>query len=785
MLKNYIKIAIRNLLKNKVFSVINIFGLALGLCCTILIGLWVIDEYAVNRFHSKGDRLYMVVAEIQLSEHAQYWTNTPGILAKTIESDVSGVEEAIKVSHNESNLILVGEKNYKERGRFVDPEFLKVFDFPLASGDQDKALEHLNNIVLSHELAEKFFPGEEAMGKTIVMEDMGEKEPYTVTGVLEKLPKANTLQFDYLVSYEKFLSKRPWNTDWGNYNDMTFVLLQENANYKNVSSQTQDLITKYQEESRTVLHLYPYQDIYLKSDFSKGLEEGGRIVYVRIFTIVGIIVLLIACINFMNLSTARAGKRAKEVGVRKATGAYKSYLVTQFLGESVFITFIALLVAITLSDLLIPYFNQLTDKELFMPYREPLFVGSLLSLTLVVGLIAGMYPALRLSSFKPASVLKGAQHSGKSLSGIRRVLVIVQFATSIIFIIATIVVYTQLQFVMNKDLGINKENILYHIGYGLEGKSEAYKHDLKAIPGVKSVAFTNSSPLSIGNTTYSPSWDGKGEDSEAYFHVIQTDRDVLEAFDITLIEGKGFPEKVDTAQAAFIINEEAAKVMGMEEPVGENLSVWGNSGKIIGVVKDFHHQSLFKGIEPVIIYYNPANAWMSFVSIDGHNVSETVEAIGEVYKKYEDEHPFEYRFVEEAYQSAYQSVETAGSLTNIFAIIAIIVSGMGLFGLSSYMTEQRKKETGIRKVFGASILQLLALFSRDLLKLVGISILISLPVAWYFVDNWLQGFAFKVELSWLPFLIAAAFATFIALITVSYHTIKTARANPVKSLRYE
>jgi ABC-type antimicrobial peptide transport system permease subunit len=787
MIKNLFKIAFRNLLKSKTFSLINILGLAFGLCCALLISLWVIDEYSIDNYHTKKDKIFSVIAGFESTSGWQYWDNTPGPLAEVLKKDISGIETVVRLTHPSQKLFKQEHQNFEEWGVSSDVDFFEVFDFPLIQGDAKTALSEPSNIVISKELADKLFPNANAFNQTITINDWGDDFEYKITGVLEEIPDQSTLKFDFITSYEAYLNKRPWNAKWDNYNDRTFVLLEDNVDQSNVSNQIVDLISKNhtsKEADNAQLFLYAFKDMYLQANLSKGLDAEGRIVYVRIFSIIALVILLIACINFMSLSTARAGKRAKEVGVRKATGATRKSLIWQFLGESVFISIISGALAITMSDLLMVFFNQLTGKSLQVPYTDITFMMSTIGLCVFTGVLAGIYPAIYLSGFNPSKVLKGAVNDGKSLSGFRRVLVIAQFSMSITFVITTMIVYSQLQFVLNKDLGLNKENLLYHDLNAIMGNREAYRNEILQIPGVASMSSTSSSPLNIGNTTSFIEWKGKEDGEEIYFHVIQTDQYFVETFGATLLEGNGYSQQSDSTVFQVLINEEAAQVMFLEDPIGARLKVWGLDAEVVGLVKDYHHQRLDKEIDPIIMLNRTKETWRNYIAING-DVNNVIKEIGEVYGNFETNYPFDYGFIDEQYAKTYSRVDTMGKLSNIFAFVTIFVSCLGLFGLASYMTEQRKKETGIRKVMGASVFGLTTMFTRSFLGLILISFIISAPIAWYLASQWLSDFAFKIELGVQPFIIGGLSAMIISVATVSYHTIKVAIANPVDSLKYE
>lgn len=788
MLKNYILIAFRNLLKNKVFSLINIFGLAFGLTCSILISLWIWDEMSFNKFHQNRDSIYKVVVDMGFSSgSSQIWQTTQAPLGPALLDEVPEVADFTRVTFSQSLLFQRENIKFKERGYFVDTSFIKIFNFPLLEGDKDNALKELKNIVISKKLARKYFEGESAIGKTISITN-NEKQDFVVSGVLKEIPSQSTLQFDYLILFDEYQRTRPWRKHWGNFNLSTFIQLRADASRETVEEKIANFLTTHKDdEENTELFLHSLNDLHLKSDFSRGREPTGRIQYVKLFSIVSGIILLIACINFMNLSTARSGKRAREVGIRKVSGAIRAHLIAQFLGESLIVAFVSAGLGLTIADLLLPAFNLLTSKNIIMPYNNGLFILSLFMISIITGLLAGSYPAIYLSSFNPVKALGKQIKSGKSLGGMRRFLVIFQFVLSIVLIIGTIILRTQIDYIKNKDLGLKKDNIIYFsTREPITSKMDVFKNKLLEHPEIKSVSFANQSPISVGNMTSDPEWDGKLEGDDINFHVIQSDHEFVSTFDIEILEGQDLPEKFEPEYNYLLVNEEAVRMMGMEDPIGQRLSFWDeNPSEIVGVVKDFHHQSLFSPIEPVIIKLNPPSTWQVFIRIETENPEGIIASIEKIHNEFEQEYPFEYRFLDQQFERTYRSVSTAGNLAYIFAFLAIFVSCLGLFGLSSYMAEQRTKETGIRKVMGASVSNLVIMFSKDFLVLVILSIVIAVPVAWYLSDYWLSDFTYRIGLQTSPFLIGGVIAIIIAMVTVSFQTIKAATANPVDSLRYE
>lgn len=787
MLKNYLKVAIRNLLKQKVFSFINIVGLAFGLCCAILISLWIFDELSYDKFHKKIDRLYITVAETIIGGESVYWANTPALVGPVVADNIAGIEATCRMTWPGKRLIRYENEKVEPGGLYVDSAFFELFTFPLAKGDITSALNDPYSIVITKKVAQGLFGNDDPIGENVTVTDNDQEEQLKVTGVLEDIPDQSILEFDYLIPFENYAAKR--QLVWGNYNESLFLLLEEGADISTIKKEMKHFIRDHRDLSEDQeygrLWLYPFSRGWLESDFSEGLENpGGRIEYVRIFSVVAIIIIVIACVNFMNLSTAKAGQRAKEVGIRKTTGARRGMLIFQFLSESVIIACISMVLAVTLADISMPLFNSMVEKNLSIPYHQPEFILVVTGAAILVGLLAGSYPALYISGFQPVQILKGAKHKSRSFGGIRRILVVFQFGLSIILISGTIIIYQQIQYVLDKDLGISKSNILSHRLNNVKSKKDAYMQEVKALEGVASVATSDHSPLTIGNSTWGVDWPGKGENN-IMFHVIRTDEHFVETFDVELKAGNDFKYHRNDSISNYMLNEKAVKHMGLEDPVGQEITVWGSKGKVVGVVEDFHHQDLFKTIDPVIISQSFNSTYFANIKLTGKEVQKTIGKIGDIYSKYDETYPFHYNFIDQQLTKSYDQVITAGHLANVFAIVAIFISCLGLFGLTAYMTEQRTKETGIRKVFGASIFSLTTMFSKDFLKLVLFAFAAGVPVAYYLIRQWLAGFAFKIDMGMGPFILAGLSAVLIALLTVSYNTIKAAMANPVDSLKQE
>ncbi|ELR71850.1 ABC transporter, permease protein [Fulvivirga imtechensis AK7] len=793
MLKNFYKIAYRNLLRNSLFSIINILGLAFGLACFLLVTLWIWDELKYDQFHVKGEHIYKVFGELKNEGEAQIMPYSPSALAQPIVEKLPEVNNLTRVFPAET-VIASDNAKFLESGIYADSSFFSIFSFPLQEGTVQHLFSEPGTILISHQLAQKYFPGESALGKSLsIVTPDNEKMDCKVSGVLAKIPRQSSLQFDFVMNYQWFEEKyRPWwsslRSQWAytNFNVTTYMKVAPEADVQRLNEKLGTFINDYTGlESDDALFVYPFSKLYLHSDFSQGRAPTGRIQYIRLFSIIAIVILLIACINFMNLSTARAGRRAKEVGLRKTVGAGKGQLLTQFLAESFIIVLISMAIAVTLTDILLPGFNVLTEKHLSIPFGSTSFLLVVMSLTVFTTILAGSYPALYLSSFNPAKILKSANHQRGGLTLFRKWLVIIQFTLSITFIVYAVVVYRQIEYLQNKDLGIQKENIVHHFLRGIKVHKDAYKNELLNISGIEAVSFTEHHPFNISNGNRHVMWKGKPENALIYFNVMQVDGGFMETFGTELLQGSNFPHHYSgNSDRYFIINEAAADAMMAGEPIGMELQVWGNNGKVVGLVKDFHHQSLEKQIEPVILVFNPEEVWCAFIRIGTGNPS-VLSDIQTVYAKYEKEYAFDYSFVADQYSKSYNDVVTMGKLSNIFSVVAIVISCLGLFGLSVFMAEQRTKETGIRKVLGADELSIVWLFSSDFLKLVSLAFIVASPLAWLCTDSWLSHYAYRTEIGVMPFVLAGTLAASIALLTVSFNTFKAALANPVDSLKYE
>ncbi|WP_266203024.1 ABC transporter permease [Pontibacter kalidii] len=785
MIKNYLKMAYRNLMRHKVFSLINVSGLALGMTCSILILLWVKDELSIDQFHADLDNLYRVM-EVQSYPGSDNFTTdaTPGPLAEALEAEFPEVKHAVRsTTWPWQQLFAYGDKSLKVNGRYTDPEFFEAFTFPLLYGDARTVLSQPHSVVISETVARQFFDSpEEAMGKLFKINN---GQSYKVTGVMQDVPKNSTMQFDYVMPVDDWINSpgSEWLHEWGNNALRTFLQLQPGTDIAAFNEKIKPFIKKHDKESTTEVFVQPVADMYLYGDFREGKQ--GFIERVRLFSVVAVFILVIACINFMNLATARSSKRAKEVGVRKAIGASKGSLVRQFMVESVLMAFLALFLAVNLAGMLLPDFNDLTGKYISLDFSDPTLVLLLLGVALLTGILSGSYPAFFLSSFDPAKVLKGTVKVGNRVSGVREGLVVFQFILSALLIISTLVAYLQLNYIRTKNIGLDRENLVYvPLEGALRDRYDVVKRELQNTPGVLHVTASDQLPISVGNSTGGIEWKGKDPNANILFSVMSVGYDFVETMDVKLLEGRTFSREFGTDTASFIINKEAARLMQMQDPVGQWLK-WSIEGRVIGVIDNFHSASMHMPTQPLILRLHPDSDNLLFARLEAGQTRQALAALEKIVKRHNPAYPFEYHFLDEDFEKMYKAEAIMGQLTKYFAGIAIFISCLGLFGLALFTAEQRTKEIGVRKVLGASVTSIVYLLSKDFLKLVLIANVIALPLGWYLMTNWLNDYADRTELSWWIFAAAFIATIIIAIVTLSFHAIKTAVANPVNSLRTE
>ncbi len=786
MLQNYLSIALRNLQKNRLFSLLNLLGLAFGISCSLLILLWVNDEMGYDQFHEKRDRLYKI-RENQFYSDGNIFTflSTPGPMAPFIKEKFPEIERATRQTWTVSNVFQSGDKSFFEEGLYVDPDFLQMFSFPFISGDPNTALDKTQSVVLTRKMAEKYFGDENPVGQLMVMNST---ESFEVTGVMENVPANSSIEFDYLLPFQGFWeANMRWLDRWGNNNIRTNILLTEGTDPAVFAEKLRYEIKEHVPESNTELIIQPFADAYLYGKWEEGKLTGGRIEYVRIFFIVAIFILVIASINFMNLSTAQAARRAKEVGLRKVVGAVPWQLLLQFIGESMLITVLSSAIALAVVTLLMPYYNVLTGKELSFDLlnRETILMFSLV--VLGTGLLAGSYPALFISRFQPSKVLKGQLDTGRSAAGFRKALVVTQFSLSIFLIICTTVVYRQMEFTMDRDIGMDREDVFFMRMRGeMFSKLETVRNELLADPSIKDVSAASQLPIDVHNSTGNVQWEGKDPDTEILFSEVAVDYEFFQTMKMTLLEGRSFDRNIIADSSNFIVNEVAASKFGFEGPIaGREIEMWGKKGIIVGVVKNFNFGSLHSKIEPLIMHLGIQNANLLLVKAASGRVTEAIAGLEQVAKKYSPAYPFRYEFLSKEWEAMYQAEARMGQLFNGFALLSIFISCLGLFGLSAYAAQRRTKELGLRKVMGASVSGLVRLVSKEFALLILVASLIGCPLGWYFMNQWLAGYAFHVDVGYGTLLIAALICLVVSMITVGYHSLKASMVNPAQSLRYE
>ncbi len=790
MLKSYLKIAMRSLRKNSVYSFINIFGLSVGIACSVLILLWVADETSYDRFHPKVDRLYQVWTNAHFDGKINSWISVPQPLKNTLNEEISDIKTAAISDWGGTHLLTVGDSKFNKRGYFVSYEFLEMFQFPLTKGNAESVLDDTYSIVLTESTAKNIFGDEDPINKLIKLDNNSDVK---VTGVLKDIPSNSSFEFDYLVPFSLMLATQSWAKDseenWGNSSFQVYAELPEGTSKEQVDDKIRNILMEKEDEEDQFtkeLFLHPMTDWRLRSTFENGEVVGGMIDYVNLFSIIAIFILIIACINFMNLATARSEKRAREVGIRKSVGSKRQELIIQFLGESILITAIAFAIAILLVEGVLPFYNDLVEKQLFIPYLTLKFWVFAVGLILFTGLLSGSYPALYLSSFNVVKVLKGKIQTGKKTSIPRQVLVVLQFGFSIILIVGTIVVYFQIQHVKNRDLGYDQNNLIT-IQYNSELREnyDIIKQELLRTGAVEAVTKSNSPITDIWSNNFL-GWPGKPEDLRVIFSTVSAEYDYTKTMGIKVLMGRDFSEDFKSDSNAIIINKAGLDLMNLENPIGTKLDLWGSERELIGVVDNTLMGSPFRAVSPLFMIKDPD--WISAVTIRlsaSNDLAGSLAKVEEVFKQLNPAYPFEYDFVDVEFKQKFTTIDLIGKLSNLFAFLALLITGLGLFGLAAFTAEQRTKEIGIRKVLGATVTTLIVMISRDFTKLVLVAFLIAAPIAWYLLDNFLERYPIRIDIPWWTFPIAGAFALGLAVTIVSLQAFKAAVDNPIKALRTE
>jgi ABC-type antimicrobial peptide transport system permease subunit len=797
MIKNFFKIAFRNLRRSRGFSVINIAGLAIGMASAIIILLWIQNELSYDQFHEKKDRIYEtwnrtnyqgVSASFQGTINC--WNVTPMIFARTLERDIPEVERAVRVHWDNNILLSIGDKKIMKSGNVVDTGFFQMFSFTLLKGNPATVLNDMHSIVLTASTAESLFGKETAMGKVIKVDNT---DNFTVTGIVKDPPNNTRFRFEYLLPWSYLQSRHEEDSNWNNNNTRTYVLLKQNASYASAASKVKVLKQKYDKDAKQdkwEMFIYPASRWRLYSTFTNGVEDNnGRITFVKLFGIIATFILLIACINFMNLSTAHSEKRAKEVGIRKVIGAQRAALIGQFIGESILLAFIAGLIALVLVQLNLSWFNQLTQKKLFLPFGDFYFWLMAIAFVILTGFLAGSYPAFFLSSFQPVRVLKGTFKKTEALVTPRKVLVVLQFTFAIVLIICTFIVKQQIDYAKSRDNGYNKDQLAFHpLSGDLKKNYMLVKNELLSSGVAAAVTKTNSPITSVWSTGNGEAWEGKDPNDKTEFQRLVADDGLAKTVGFTFIAGRDFNlEKFKTDSLGMLLNESTLKLMKFKDPIGQIVKAGGKDWHVIGVVKDFIIANPYEPVRPLLVY-GAARDWFATMMIkfnDKNRMADNMRLAGNIFKKYNYDYPFDMKFVDLEYARKFENEQQQGILAALFAGLAIFISCLGLFGLVTYMAGARVKEIGVRKVLGASVASITTLLSKDFLKLVFIAILIASPIAWLAMHKWLEGYNYRVPIHISVFIVAGLLAIMIALFTVSFQAMKAALANPAKSLRTE
>lgn len=792
MFSNYFKVALRNLMKYKSYATINILGLSLGIACSFFAYLWISDEMSYDRFHTDLDRMYRTYMRLYNTDgNIQTWETTPAPLYDLLADDVPEIELACRLSTWGNNtLIAKDDVSFIETGIYADSTFFDMFSFHIINSERSKPLEDENAIVITERLAQKYFGHTDAVGKIL---KIGTSREVMVSAVMKDVPLHSSLQFDFVMPFKKFLKIYEVQPNWSNSDYHLYVKVYDGSTSAVVENKILAGIQKIvgeEVEIRAPFFLHPFKDVYLKSNFKQGQVAGGRIDYIKIFSLASLVVLIIACMNFTNLATARAATRGKEVGVRKVNGAHNHNLIFQFLGESLMMAVFACITAIVLVQTFLPIFNVLVSKQIIVDYTQPQIWLSLSLITLIAGTLAGIYPAFVLSSFKPTSIMKGQLIQSIGGGSLRKVLVVFQFTLSVILIIGTVVVYKQIQYIQNKNLGFDRhEMVQVRLRSNMMQSFLAFKEEVAQHSAIKMFTRANNNPMQVENATTSLMWPGKEEDENIQFRAIVAGYDFFETFELPIIEGNSFSAdyKLDNdTLRQYIITKETAKRMRLEEPIGQHISLWNIPGVIVGVADDFHSRSLHTGIDPIVILLSVRGAGnLGFARIEAGKAKDAIEHLQEIARKYDPAFPLEYTFLDEMFAKQYQAELITGKLASALSVLAILISCMGLLGLASFTAEKRSKEMSIRKILGASTSSLLMLISKDFGILVMVSILIASPVAYLLLEKYLEQFAFHTQIGPEVFVFTAALLLMVSMLTVIIQVGRTASGNPVNTLRNE
>lgn len=789
MIRNFLLVATRFFFRQRFYSLMNVVGLSSGLACALFIFLWVRDEWKMDSFHPDGDRIFRIVSNMDFgNKEIVTWTITPGPLAEDIRDNSTRVEMVVRTMDNGASLFQVSEKSFLERGLFADPDFFKLFNYPIVKGI-NTPVNDKSSVAISERLSKNLFGDEDPIGKVV---RVNKQYDLQVKAVFADVTPQSTLRFEFILPMEIYKEQRGDGFNWRNYDHPLYVKL---TNAKDASSFIAQVNERENNRIRQVdpkanldetnFYIQPFSDAYLYGNFENGVPAGGKIQYVKIFSVVAVFIVVIACINFMNMATARATMRAKEVGIRKVVGAQRKMLMIQFVAESMLISFFAMAFALLVVYALMPVFNQVTAKEIELHLLDAQLIGAALLIVIITGALAGSYPAFVLSAFQPASVLKGSVVSGWSGANLRKGLVVFQFTLTVILIASAVVVYQQIDFIQRKHLGYVREAV---VNFSLRGevfnKFDAFRNEALQVAGVQSISRANASLVQVNNQNASVEWPGKPANLNVFFRTVVVDYEFPETMGLELKEGRFFSRDFADSNN-FVVTERSVEVMGLSNPVGQKISQWGNEGTIVGVVKDFHTRSLSERIDPIVLMCKPDWTGRAYVRLDSENPAATLEQISALYKKYSPEYPFDYTFLDDDFDKLYKNERVMASLALGFTTMAVIISGLGLFGLAAFTTERKRKEIGIRKTLGASVAGLITNMSGQFLRLSLFASIIGIPIAYWLMDRFLQSYAYHAELSWVIFVGTALLIALLSVMIVIFQVTKASMANPVHALRNE
>ncbi|HEY4937102.1 MAG TPA: ABC transporter permease [Puia sp.] len=792
MIKNYLKIALRHLVRDRQFTFLNLFGLSIGLACALFIWLWISDEWKMDKYNEKDSSLFQVMQNMKQENGIETMEYTSGLLANALAAEMPEVEYAATVVpaswFSSKGIISFGDSRIKAGGQFVSKKYFNIFDCHFVQGDYIRLITDKQSIAVSEELAMKLFhTTQNVIGKTIDWTQDEFNGKYLITGIFEKNLANVSDKFDLLFNFDQFIEKRPGMRDWGNSDPSTYLILKKGTNITQFNARIKDFMHSKEKDSQKTLFVRRFSDKYLFGQYKDAVQAGGRIAYVKLFSVIALFILSIACINFMNLSTANASRRIKEVGIKKVVGAGRATLILQYLGESILMSFLSVFIAVLLIYILLPEFNSITGKNLVFEFSGRVIL-TVISIALATGIIAGSYPALYISGFKPALILKGNVKTSIGELWMRKGLVIFQFTLSVIAIAAVLIVYRQVNYIQTKNLGYNRDNII-DFTIPLENdsvsltSSTSFINDLKNIPGVVNAGSHYHNLTGDHGGIGGFQWPGKDPSKDIDFANLEVGNGFLQTVGIKIKEGRNFSDNLN-ARNEIIFNESAISAMGLKDPVGKKVKFWGQEKLIVGVVTDFNFESLYQPLKPCFFQMFPVMPNV-IVKIKAGTERQTIEQVRNTYASFYKGLPFDYKFLDEEYQALYTSENRVAILSKYFAGLAILISCLGLFGLAAFTAQRRQKEIGIRKVVGASISSVLVMLSKDFLKLVLIAILVAFPLVWWMMNEWLSSFAYRIPIGADVFIISGGSIILITLITISFKSVKAAIANPVNSLRSE